>query len=59
MTDKSDYSDVWINGIHRGKGSRSHIIYARLIDGNGQTLVSATLDYIVKVLKERMPEDGR
>ncbi len=55
MSESGDYSDVWINGIRRGKGNRSHIIYARLVDGNGQTLVSATLDHIVKVLEERMP----
>jgi hypothetical protein len=52
----SDYSDVWITDIRRGKGSRSHIIYARLVNGKGETLISATLDFIVEALKHRMPK---
>ncbi len=53
-----DYSNVKICDIHRGKASeiRGDLVYATLRDADtGELLVSATLDYIVEILKERLP----
>ena len=41
-----------IVNIRKGKGNRSNIIYAKLVDENGELIISATLDYIIERLKE-------
>lgn len=35
-----------IKNIRRGRGNRSHIMYASLYSDSGELLISATLDYI-------------
>lgn len=47
-----EYKDCKIVNIRRGKGK--HIL-AELRDKNGKILVSATLDYIVDALINRLP----
>lgn len=54
---KNEYTNSRIVDIHRGTGRRSHIIYAVLRSENGELLISATLEYIVKALAERLPKD--
>jgi hypothetical protein len=53
----SDYIDCKIVNIKRGKGSRSHIIYATLISKRGDLLISATLEYILEALHARIPTE--
>lgn len=57
---KSDYEGCTITNIRRGKKSqgRDHLIYAEVRDKNGDLIISATLDYIVKALKKRLPEQA-
>jgi hypothetical protein len=38
--------------IHRNRRHPGHI-YARLVDADGTTFISATLDYILDTIKER------
>ena len=52
-----DYNNCKIVNINRGKGNRSIYIYAELRNEKDELLISATLDYIVKVLTERLPLD--
>lgn len=52
------YNNTAIINIRRGKASenRSDVVYATLVDNTtGETLVSATLCYILEILKERLP----
>jgi hypothetical protein len=51
------YAGAMITDIRRGSSSknRSHIIYARLVDANGELLISATLDYILDAIKSHLP----
>lgn len=51
---KANYNNCKIIGIRRGEGDRSSILYARLVDQQGQLLISATLDYIMCALKARL-----
>lgn len=51
---KSDYTDCKIINIHKGKGKRSSIIYAQLVDKEGQLLISVDLPYIMQALNERL-----
>ena len=50
----SDYEGATITNIHRNKRHPDEV-YAHIVGKNGEMLVSATLDYCVKVLKERLP----
>jgi hypothetical protein len=50
----NEYENATIVNIRRGKGERSIYIYAELRSSSGQLLVSATLDYILKILDERL-----
>lgn len=52
-----DYTKCTIVGIHRGEASkgRDHILYAKLVDENGDLVISATLDYIAQAMHERIP----
>jgi hypothetical protein len=55
------YDGAKIIDIRRGLKSqnRDHIIYARLVDKNGQLLISSTLQYITAALNERLqPTEG-
>lgn len=51
-----------IKGIRPGKGTRAHILYAQLYDGE-ELSISATLDYIVarlpKLIKEKADDQKR
>jgi hypothetical protein len=49
-----EYKDCKIVNIRRGKGNNKHIL-AELRDKDGKILVSATLDYIVDALINRLP----
>lgn len=52
----SHYVGARIVNIHWGSGGvRSSILYAELVDRDGNLLISARLDYIVAVLQDRMP----
>lgn len=53
--DKNEYEGCKIVDIKRGKGSRSHTLYAKVVDKDGGLLIAATLDYIMKVLPGRLP----
>lgn len=44
-----------IVNIRRGKGARRNIIYAELRDENDGLVISATLDYIEKRIRELIP----
>jgi len=50
-----DYVGCTIVNIRRGKGNRSHFIYANLVDKDGNIIISATLDYIETAIAERLP----
>ena len=50
----SEYDGCQIVNIRRGKGPRADIIYAQVVDKNGNLLISATLDYITAALKQRV-----
>lgn len=57
----SDYQNPYVGAKitdirlgSRSKG-RGHIIYANLVGADGELLVAATLDYILDVLKTRLP----
>lgn len=41
-----------ITNIRRGKGSRKNLVYAHLMDSNGNLVISATLDYIYNALTD-------
>jgi hypothetical protein len=43
-----------ITNIRRGKGERSHLIYANVVDQDGKLCVSALLDYCVTWVKENV-----
>lgn len=43
--------DWYITNIRRGKGNRRKFIYADLRDGDGELMISATLDYIVSSIE--------
>jgi hypothetical protein len=45
-----------INIMH-GKGSRSHFVYATLVDADGKLLIRASLDYICAELLRTGVED--
>jgi hypothetical protein len=51
----SNYKNCRIVDIRRGSGERSHLIYAQLVNDKDELLISATLDYIVEALAERIP----
>lgn len=51
----NEYTNCRITNIKRGKGERSCYIYATLVNEKGEILISATLDYIVDTLTERLP----
>lgn len=51
----SDYKNCRIIDIRRGSGKRSHLIYAQLVNDKDELLISATLDYVVEALAERIP----
>lgn len=53
---KEEYRDCKIVDIHYGKGERKHIIYARVVNAKGETMISATFDYIFKELPYRLPK---
>lgn len=50
-----DYTKCTIQNICRGKGKRAHLLYAHLVDATGKTVITSTLDYITKILNERIP----
>jgi len=50
------YRGCTITNIHRGSKGRDMHIYATLVDSEGKVLISATLDYILEALKERLPD---
>jgi len=47
-----EYDGCRVVDIRRGRGARARIVYARLVDKNGNLLISSTLDYIVSALKQ-------
>jgi hypothetical protein len=47
-----NYKGATITNIHRGKGNRSKVIYATIVDSKGFTIVSADLDYCVQRMKD-------
>lgn len=49
------YEGATIKNIRRGRGTRRTWIYADLIAADGRVLASATIEYIVRVLSERLP----
>lgn len=53
---KSEYEDCKIVNIRYGSKSsgRDSILYAHLVDKYNNLLISATLDYIVGALRERL-----
>lgn len=53
--DLIDYTKCTITNIRRGTGKRAIFIYAELRNEKGEIVTNATLDYIVKVLNERLP----
>lgn len=53
----SDYDGCRLIDIKRGTGGRECYIYAHLVDKNDSLLISATLDYILKVLPERVSKE--
>lgn len=52
----NEYSNSVIKNIRRFPG-KGDTLYACLYSENGDLLISATLDYIIEVLKERMDKD--
>jgi hypothetical protein len=52
-----DYTKCSIVNIRRGAADkgRDHILYAKLVDENGDLVISATLDYITQAMHERIP----
>jgi hypothetical protein len=58
MEAPTDYSKCRIVDIRRGEKSKGRDIwiYARLVDKDGNVVINATLDYIVKALAERLPD---
>jgi hypothetical protein len=48
------YKDCSIVNIRRGTDDKSQWVYANLVDKDGKLLISATLDYIIERLKERL-----
>ncbi len=55
MDQNNPYEGAKIVNIRRGRGDRKHFIYASIVDKEGGLLVSATLEYCVKALEERLP----
>ena len=53
-----DYDGCQVVNIRRGKGVRASVVYANLVDKNGNLLISATLDYIMTALKQRLSSNG-
>lgn len=51
---RPEYNGAQITDVRRGKGARSVYVYAELRASDGSLLVSATLDYITTVLRERL-----
>lgn len=49
-----EYDGCQIVNIRRGRGARAGIVYAKLVDKDGNLLISATLDYITSALKQRV-----
>jgi hypothetical protein len=50
----SPYIGAKITNVRRGKGARQVYIYAQLQSASGEILISATLDYIMQALRERV-----
>jgi hypothetical protein len=49
-----------ITDIKRGDGNRSELLYGVLRDAEtGELMISATLDYIVDALKDRLPRKDK
>lgn len=50
-----------ITDIHRGKASqgRDHILYAKLINAQGELEISATLDYVLERVKQMTAAKAR
>jgi hypothetical protein len=48
------YVGAKITDVRRGTGARSCYVYANLRDPDGHILISATVDYIMNVLEERV-----
>jgi len=46
-----------ITNIRKGKGNRSHTLYAQLRDENNELVISATLDYVVMALKDILSKE--
>lgn len=54
--EKEEYRGCKIVDIMYGKTEgRKHILYASLVNAGGEIMISATLDYIVANLPERLP----
>jgi hypothetical protein len=49
-----EYDGCRVVDIRRGRGARTGIVYAKLVDKDGNLLISATLDYITSALKQRV-----
>jgi hypothetical protein len=49
-----EYDGCQVVDIRRGRGARTGIVYAKLVDKDGNLLISGTLDYIVSALKQRV-----
>jgi hypothetical protein len=49
-----EYDGCQVVDIRRGRGARAGIVYAKLVDKDGNLLISATLDYITSALTQRV-----
>jgi hypothetical protein len=49
------YVGATFQNVHFGKTpGRSHVVYATLVSADGETLISATIDYLMSALEERV-----
>jgi hypothetical protein len=45
---------VRVINLHQGQGGRTEYLYATVVDAeNGELIIAATLDYILKIAKVR------
>ena len=49
-----NYDGCQVIDIRRGKGARANTVYAKLVNKDGELLISATLDHIMSALKQRV-----
>ena len=53
MTNKTVTTRAKITNVRHGVGRFSHVVYANLTDEQGETLITATLEYIMRAVKDR------